>query len=391
LNTTFIIARSRFFCLTGDSVNRTFSKSHAAFLLLLFSSAALRAAPSALDLLGKWEGAVTFGKMKFVLVLRLATNEMGQLKTTIDLPDQGQKGMPANALLFNPPDIRLEIDGFGTAYNGKVNAELTEIVGEFEEGPGGRPERLDFKRSTQPDLPEPERTFTFAAGEAPDIRGYWKGEIDAAPDLKLVAGLNIGRLADGSFRATLDLPEQGARNVPASSVQATNGGAVIQWQGFLSEFQGKLSQDGQALSGTWAQRGRTNAIAFSRISAPVQLLPTNLSFDPDAANADDPRGEWKGVLQIPQGKLRLIFRIGRTPEGTFAGTLLSPDQGGAELPSSSASFSAPALKMEWKAIRGKFEGTLSKDGKTLEGQWEQFGGGLPLKLERSATTTNSKS
>jgi hypothetical protein len=335
------------------------------------------------DLVGKWEGGVNFGKTKLTLILRVTTNDAGGIKATLDLPDQGQTGLPINALLFNAPDMRLEVDAFNTAYNGEVNENLTEITGAFEEGPGGRPEPVTFKRSTEADAPEPVKSYTFAAGEAPDIRGYWRGEVEAGPMGKLLAGLNIGRLPDGAFKATLDLPEQGAKDIPASTVSYTNGEAVLEWKIFQSTLRAKLSEDGKKLAGHWIQGGRTNPLTYTRLDARFQLLATDLVYTADAGRSDDVRGTWKGTLETPGGKLRLVFRVGRSPDGSFGGTLASPDQGGREIPASNAEYSGSNLKMEFPGIRGKYDGKLSNDGKILEGKWEQFGAPLPLKLERS--------
>ncbi|HTG43531.1 MAG TPA: hypothetical protein VK633_03255 [Verrucomicrobiae bacterium] len=357
----------------------------AAFLALsLFMGSSAAATSTALDLAGKWQGAVQFGKFKFNLVLRVTKTDAGRLAVTMDLPEQGQKEMPISALLFNYPDVRLEIDQFGTAYNGKLNEDGTVIEGGFEEGPGGRPISLAFKRSTEPDAPEPEKVFTFAPGEAQDIRGYWKGALEAGPQFKLAAGLNIGRVSDGTFRVTLDLPEQGAEGVPAKILESTNNSVSLEWPGFNVRFLAKLSDDQQELEGPWIQNGRTNETQFKRIDAPLKLLANNLTYEPDQSDPQDVRGNWKGTLEVPGGKLRLEFKIGRTPEGTYGGTLSSIDQGGKELPMSSASFTAPKLLMEWNGIRGKFEGTITNEGKMIEGKWEQFGNPVPLSLERAA-------
>src|SRR5262245_17393475 len=103
----------------------TFSKSNVTSMkrtlvifamALLNSQAADPARNSAFDLIGKWNGAVEFGKFKFALVLHIATNSTGRIEATIDVPEQGQRGLPVNALLFNSPEVRLEFDQFGTAY-----------------------------------------------------------------------------------------------------------------------------------------------------------------------------------------------------------------------------------------------------------------------------------
>src|SRR5262245_1343971 len=110
--------------------------------------------------------------------LKIAPAEDGKrIKATMDMPDQGSKDMPLSALLFNYPDVRIEIDQFQMAFNGKLSDDGNAISGEFEEGPGGRPIEFVFKRDTEPDKPEQVETYTLATGEAPDIRGYWQSSM----------------------------------------------------------------------------------------------------------------------------------------------------------------------------------------------------------------------
>jgi hypothetical protein len=365
-----------------------------AFLLLLFALLALPASAatqrSSFDLVGKWEGRIEFNKFKFNLLLRVAKTSAERLAVTMDVPDQGQRDVPINALLFSDPDVRIEIDQFGTAYNGKLSEDKNEISGEFEEGPGGRPIHVVFKRSTAPDAPEPEKVFTFAKGEPPDIRGYWKATLEAFPGMTVAMALNIGKIPDGSFLATLDLLDQGAKDIPASSVAVTNKTARLQWQAFQATINAVLSEDGKTLDGSWQQGGRSNKVILARLEERATALPKNLSFVPEKNQPEDIRGLWKGILELPNQRLRLEVEIGRTPDGSYGGTLSSLDQGGSKLPMSTASFTAPKIHLEWRGIRGKFEGTLNKEGSVMEGTWEQGGNPLPLKLERATASDKEK-
>ncbi len=359
-------------------------------LLALALSTSAATKPSPFDLVGRWEGSVDFGKFKFRLFLKVAKTTAGRLAVSMDIPDQGQKDLPINALLFNDPDVRIEIDQIGTAYNGKLNANQNEINGEFEEGPGGRPIPVVFKRSTEPDAPEPEKVFTFAKEEPMDIRGYWKATMEAFPGMTVSVALNIGKIPDGTFRATLDLLDQGAKDIPAASVSVTNKAATLKWQGFQATLDANLSDDGKTLEGNWQQGGRTNKVTFARLDEPATLLPRNLSFEPEKNQPEDIRGTWKGLLEIPNQNLRLEIKIGKAPDGSYAGTLASLDQAGRELPMSTASYTPPKIRLEWRGIRGKFEGTLNKEGTIMEGTWEQFGNPMPLKLERVAASEKEK-
>jgi hypothetical protein len=346
--------------------------------------------PTALDLVGKWDGTVEFGKFKFKLVLNVAKKPDGRLNVTIDNPDQGQKGMPINALLFNNPDVRLEIDQFGTSYLGKLSSDLNQIDGAFEEGPGGRPIAVVFKRSHEPDLPEPVKTFTFAKGEPMDIRGYWKGSLEPMPGMKITVALNIGRIPDGTFRAAMDIFDQGAKDIPAVSATFTNGNARLEWSAFQTVYDAKLSEDGKNLAGAWKGGGRSNQVSFVRLESPATMLPKDISFTPEKSKADDVRGYWLGTLEVPGRKLRLAFKVGKVPDGSYAGTLASLDQGGQEIPMTTAAVTAEKVVFEWKGMRAKFEAKINSDGTLLDGTWEQFGNPLPLKMERTPAPETGK-
>jgi len=294
------------------------------------------------------------------------------------------KGMPVSALLYNDPSVRLEIDQFGTAFNGNLNTDKTAIIGEFEEGPGGKPVKITFKRTRQSDTPEPEKIYTFAPGEAWDIRGYWKATLEAMPGMSLRLGLKIGRLPDQNFAVSLDVFDQGAADIPASSVSFTNSTVSLEWQLLQIVFKGKLSEDGKQLAGDWKQGPRTTKVAFQRLDKPETALPDGISFTPDKNSPEDIRGGWKGTLEIPEGpKLRLALKIGKAPDGSYAGTMASLDQGGREMLASSISFTNPVVRLEWKGIRGVYHGTLNQEGTAMEGKWEQMGKPLPLNLVRA--------
>lgn len=336
--------------------------------------------PTTLDLLGNWEAPVVFGKFKFRMVLRIEKTPEGRLGVTMDLPDQGQKGLPVSAILFNSPDVRIEVDQFQTAYNGTLSEDLSTMTGEFEEGPGGRPIVASFKRIKGEQAEDPG-VFAFQPGEPRDIRGHWKSSIEPAPGMNLTIALNTGRLPDGTFNVKMDVLEQGAKGIPASSVAVSNNHVGLKWDLFQINFNGKLSEDGNRIEGEWKQRQSINT-TFTRLDAPASLEVKNVSYEPEPGKPDDIRGQWAGRLDLPQQKLRLIIKVGKTPDGAFAGTLASPDQGGSEMPMTGGSFTPPKATLEWKGISGKFEGTLTNNGSVLDGIWEQGGMKMPLKLER---------
>lgn len=336
--------------------------------------------PSAADLVGRWNAVVEFGKSKFKLSLKIA-EEGKRIKATMDMPDQGTKDVPLSALLFNYPDVRVEIDQFRTAFNGRLSEDRNAISGEFEEGPGGRPMEVVFKRNTGPEKPEPVKVYTFAAGEPQDIRGYWTGSVEGRPGLVMRVGLKIGKLPDGSFQALMDLFDQGASDVPATSVSYSDGVAKLEWELFRLVVESKLSADGKELAGTWKQGPKGTPVKFARLAKPATALPDGISFVPDKNSPEDIRGHWKGTLDVQGNKLRLAIKVGKLPDGSFAGTMASLDQGARDLPATSIGYTNPAVRMEWKGINSVYTGTLNKAGTEMDGTWQQ-GTSSPLKFQR---------
>ncbi|MCI0538331.1 MAG: hypothetical protein L0Z50_24250 [Verrucomicrobiales bacterium] len=343
----------------------------------------LKAKPSATALIGKWNAVIEFSKFKIKMNLKIAPAEDGKrIQATMDIPEQGAKDLPVSALLFNSPAVRLEIDQFRTAFNGNLSEDGNSISGQFEEGPEGRPFEVVFKRNTEPDKPEPAKTYTFATGEPPDLRGYWTTSLEAMPGMVLRLGLRIGRLPDGSFNVLLDSFDQGASDIPASSASYSDGSAKIEWELMRVVFESKLSADGKELAGTWKQGPKGIPVKFERLAKPATALPDGISFVPEKGSPEDIRGHWKGSLEVRGNKLRLALKLGKLPDGSFSGTMASLDQGGRDLPVSSVGYTNPVVRMEWKGIRGVYTGTVNKEGTEMTGTWEQWGSPSPLSLQR---------
>ncbi|MHC4757966.1 MAG: hypothetical protein ACYTE8_04870, partial [Planctomycetota bacterium] len=98
-------------------------------------------------------------------------------------------------------------------------------------------------------------------------------------------------------------------------------------------------------------------------------------------------GAWQGILKAPEVQLTVVFKISKQPNGTLAATIDSPDQGSFGIPVDEITFENGKLYIESKRIQGVFGGKIKEDGLTIEGQWEQSGGRLPLIVKRVNKTT----
>ncbi len=98
-----------------------------------------------------------------------------------------------------------------------------------------------------------------------------------------------------------------------------------------------------------------------------------------AAQVGPIAGDWYGTLKTPGPSLPIVFHI--KPDG--AATLDSPVQHAMGL-AATATVADGKVRVALQAMPAAFEGALSPDGKTLNGQWTQGGGALPLVMSRAA-------
>jgi hypothetical protein len=104
-----------------------------------------------------------------------------------------------------------------------------------------------------------------------------------------------------------------------------------------------------------------------------------------AQTTDPLAGTWTGTLvAAPGAELRVVFHIVADSTGRWNGTMDSPDQGATGIPVESATLEDGKVVFAIPAVNGGYSGTLSEDGKSIEGTWSQGGNSLALRLERVA-------
>ena len=128
------------------------------------------------------------------------------------------------------------------------------------------------------------------------------------------------------------------------------------------------------------QQAPSVVTAAARPNTAVRQNPP--ATPPDGARVPSLEGIWQGTLDAGGAKLRLVLNVTRKPDGTFAATLDSPDQGAAGIPVDSVTLTGAAVRFELKAAGGVYEGTMNKEGTAINGRWSQGPGSFPLVLTR---------
>jgi RNA polymerase sigma factor (sigma-70 family) len=326
---------------------------------------------------GAWEGTFKFRQQTIRLVYKISQGN-GSYRATADAIEQGLKDLPVDRLVYNYPTVRIENNAIGFVFDGTLNPQAMEISGQWKQNGGSG--AMVLKQTDNPDtIPDPLAESDYTPRGGSDLQGLWEGTLKVgAASLRL--NLKIAEQpAAEAFRAELDSVDQGAKNMPAASITYDRPTVKITFSGIGAVFQGNVSGGNKEITGTWTQGGKALPLTFDRADLMAEQLQ---ALDKNYAHNDpqDLPGHWKGTLDMKQVKMRLVFNIARSSDGTFSASLDSLDQGASNIPASAVQYTAPNVRIEWNNISGVFNGTL-KNGK-LSGTWQQGKLTLPLDLAR---------
>ena len=108
-----------------------------------------------------------------------------------------------------------------------------------------------------------------------------------------------------------------------------------------------------------------------------------LAVVPIAAQAPaGPAGHWEGTIQVPGQELAISVDLTLNADAKWEGTIAIPAQNVVALPLSDIAVKGAAVGFAMKGVPGdpQFAGTVSKDGKSIAGDFSQGGATLPFTL-----------
>ncbi|MBX3485282.1 hypothetical protein [Phenylobacterium sp.] len=208
-----------------------------------------------------------------------------------------------------------------------------------------------------------------AAAFAEDAVGDWVGKVKVPAGVELTIAAHIQKDAAGKLIGFSESPDQTVTQLPMTDIAATPDALSFAIPMVNARYAGKWDPAARAWAGVLTQAGLDMPLSLARGVAPPRPVVAGLD------------GDWAGVLAAPQGDLRLRLHVKTGADGTLA-LFESPDQSPMKLVAF-LTHEGDAVKIELKGVGG-FEGRLSPDGQTLEGQWKQMGGALPLTLKKSS-------
>ena len=216
-----------------------------------------------------------------------------------------------------------------------------------------------------------------AAEVAKPREQVWEGTLKVSPAAQLRLVFRVKEGPGGKLSATMDSPDQGARDIPVDEVTRDRSRLTFVLKALGAKYEGKFDEDGTEAVGTFTQSGQSFPLTLTKSDAP-----------PAGARPAANEQVWEGRLNVsPLVSLRLVLHVFKGRDGVFTATFDSPDQGATGLKVDSVSLDEAKIAFEMKSIGGKFEGKLGADGDEAVGTWTQGGSSTPLTFKKTDRPT----
>lgn len=137
--------------------------------------------------------------------------------------------------------------------------------------------------------------------------GTWEGKL-VTPGGSLRVVFHVASQPDGSLKATMDSPDQGATGIPVNRAAAETNTLRLESQMIQGSFYGSLDKDG-TLTGQWTQGGGTLPLVLRRVEKAKELARPQEPKPPFPYRIEEvtypsakPGASLAATLTIPQGQ-----------------------------------------------------------------------------------------
>jgi hypothetical protein len=213
---------------------------------------------------GYWKGTLKVENTTLRVDLKIAERADGTFRVTGDSPDQGGSDIEATAATYHRPTLKVEFGGIMGSYEGTVDESDRVIAGNFVSNGHTLPLTLERGKPEAAALdPAIEAQKDYSHTSPNDLPGHWQGTLDVKQSgVKLRLAVNIAKLPDGKFSASMISLDQGGSEVPANNVQFVPPNARLEWSAIGGSFNGKLEKG--RLTGVWRQGGGALPLVLER-------------------------------------------------------------------------------------------------------------------------------
>jgi hypothetical protein len=236
--------------------------------------------------------------------------------------------------------------------------------------------------------------------------GAWQGNLNIfGSSMRLT--LRVTQDDKGALYGTISSPDMGIGGMDVSGVKLKKTTLKFDIPQYNGSFEGKISEDGQSIIGSWYVGEQELPITFRRVAAALQPVPgaphgvravgpepaanpngsANPASAPTTVAPKIPVVEelWTGTYQTPSGaKLKMQLHISHDASGAVSVKMDSINEGVNGIRTSNASMTDSKLHFEIPAADIAYTGTLNAAQDEMTGPFSRSGGTQPLTFKRSS-------
>lgn len=235
--------------------------------------------------------------------------------------------------------------------------------------------------------------------------GAWQGNLNIlGSSMRLT--LRVTQDDKGALYGTISSPDMGIGGMDVSGVKLKKTTLKFDIPQYNGSFEGKISEDGQTIIGSWYVGEQELPITFRRLAAAPQSVPgaphgvravgpepavnpngsANSASTPTTVAPKIPVVEelWTGTYQTPSGaKLKMQLHISHDANGAVSVKMDSLNESVKGIATSNASMTDSKLHFEIPAADIAYTGTLNATHDEMTGPFSRSGGSQPLTFTRS--------
>jgi hypothetical protein len=239
-------------------------------LLILSLFAAIPIVYGDQAILGTWEGTLEASGAKLRVVFNISKTPEGIFTATMDSPDQGAKGIPVDSVMFDYGHLILDVKSVMGSFDGNLKQDKSEIEGVWKQGGMSFPLVLKHTEGTSEVPPAPETKSPPSSGKE-GIEGMWMGTLSfSGTDLRVV--FHFSKNPEGKLTATLDSPDQGAKDIPVDEVTFQNNHLYLNAKSIGGIYEGDMQEGKPGIDGKWAQGGMSVPLVLERTDKVPELV-----------------------------------------------------------------------------------------------------------------------
>jgi hypothetical protein len=217
---------------------------------------------------GVWVGVIDAGGQTMTVIFKIQEKD-GKLSGTAESPERGGETIPLENLVVSGNKIQFELTPVQGGFDGVYKEDTKKIDGTLVVNQQGIPLLLAKDEKAAPAENAPAAAEKVAAPAERKYESFWEGTLETSGgNLRIV--LKIYKNADGKLCAVADSPDQGAKDLPITTVTLTEDALNFEATDIGAVYTGKIDKATMTAKGKFTQGGMEFDLNMKKVDKPSE-------------------------------------------------------------------------------------------------------------------------